>query len=76
MHHQLLIATTLLSATAESTKTFHIGPWIIVPILILIAIIGTLIVIRPDVHRQGPTQAPLGATDTVTTPARPASACS
>jgi len=39
MHHQLLIAATLL---------FHIGPWIIVPILILIAIIGTPIYIVRD----------------------------
>jgi Flp pilus assembly protein TadB len=48
VHHQLLIAATLLSATATSTKTFHIGPWIIVPILILIAIIGTPIYIVRD----------------------------
>ena len=48
MHHPLLTATTLLSVTAESTKTFHIGPWIIVPILILIAIIGTPIYIVRD----------------------------
>ncbi|HEV3380038.1 MAG TPA: hypothetical protein VG142_03495 [Trebonia sp.] len=52
MHHQLLIAATLLSATAtataKSTSTFHIGPWIIVPILILIAIIGTPIYVVRD----------------------------
>jgi len=48
MHHQLLIATTLLAATAKSTNTLHIGPWIIVPILILIAIIGTPIYIARD----------------------------
>jgi Flp pilus assembly protein TadB len=48
MHHQLLIAATLLSASAASTKAFHIGPWIIVPILILIAIIGTPIYIVRD----------------------------
>jgi Flp pilus assembly protein TadB len=41
MHHQLLTAATLIAATANSGKTFHIGPWIVVPILILIAIIGT-----------------------------------
>jgi hypothetical protein len=48
MHHELLTATKLLTATAESTKAFHIGPWIIVPILILIAIIGTPIYIVRD----------------------------
>jgi hypothetical protein len=52
MHHQMLVATTLLSATAESTKTFHIGPWIIVPILILIAVIGTPIYIVRDRRRR------------------------
>ena len=48
MDHQLLIATTLLSATAKTTTTFHIGPWIIAPILILIAIIGTPIYVVRD----------------------------
>jgi hypothetical protein len=48
MHHQLVTAATLLAATADSTKTFHIGPWIIFPILILIAIIGTPIYITRD----------------------------
>ena len=33
MRHQLLTAATLLAATASNSKTFHIGPWIIVPIL-------------------------------------------
>jgi hypothetical protein len=48
MHHQLLAAATLLAATANSSQTFHIGPWIIVPILVLIAIIGTPIYIVRD----------------------------
>ena len=48
MHHQLLTAATLLTAAANNSKTFHIGPWIIVPILILIAIIGTPIYIVRD----------------------------
>ena len=46
MHHRLLTAATLLAAS--SNKTFHIGPWIIVPILILIAIIATPIYIVRD----------------------------
>jgi hypothetical protein len=45
MHHQLLTAATLLAAVANSSKTFHIGPWIIVPTLILVAIIGAPIYI-------------------------------
>lgn len=48
MHHQLATAATLIAATASNTKTFHLGPWIIVPILILIAIIGTPIYIARD----------------------------
>jgi Flp pilus assembly protein TadB len=48
MHHQMLIAATLLAATAKNSKHFHIGPWIIVPILILIAIIGTPIYVIRD----------------------------
>jgi hypothetical protein len=48
MHHQLFTAATLLAATANSSKSFHIGPWIIVPVLILIAIIGTPIYIVRD----------------------------
>jgi Flp pilus assembly protein TadB len=48
MHDQLFIAATVLAATASGGQTFHIGPWIIVPILILIAIIGTPIYIVRD----------------------------
>jgi ABC-type Fe3+-siderophore transport system permease subunit len=48
MHHQMLIAATLFAATADSSKHFHIGPWIVVPILILIAIIGTPIFVIRD----------------------------
>jgi hypothetical protein len=48
VHHQLVTATTLLATTANNTKTFHLGSWIIVPILILIAIIGTPIYIARD----------------------------
>jgi Flp pilus assembly protein TadB len=47
MHHQMLIAATLLAATGNS-KHFHIGPWIIVPILILAAVIGTPIYVIRD----------------------------
>jgi hypothetical protein len=48
MHHQMLIAASLLAATAKNSKHFHIGQWIIVPILILIAIIGTPIYVIRD----------------------------
>lgn len=48
MHHQLIIATSLLATTANNSNSFHVGPWIIVPILILIAIIGTPIYIVRD----------------------------
>jgi Flp pilus assembly protein TadB len=55
MHYQPLIAATLLAVTAKNSN-FHIGPWIIVPILILIAIIGTLIYIVRDRRKRRPEQ--------------------
>jgi Flp pilus assembly protein TadB len=39
MPHPMLTATLL--AAASNSKHLHIGPWIVVPILILIAIIAT-----------------------------------
>jgi len=48
MHHQILLAATLLATTASNTRHFHIGPWIIVPILILAAIIAIPIYIVRD----------------------------
>ena len=48
MHHQIVVAATLLAATSNNSKHFHIGPWIIVPILILVAIIGTPIYVIRD----------------------------
>jgi len=47
MHHQTVVAATLLAASNNS-KHFHIGPWIIVPILILVVIIGTPIYVIRD----------------------------
>jgi hypothetical protein len=52
MHHELLIAATVLASTASSGRTFHIGPWIIVPIIILIAVVGTPIYIVRDRRRR------------------------
>jgi len=48
MHHQTLLAATLLATTASTGKHFHIGPWIIVPILILAAIIAIPVYIARD----------------------------
>jgi hypothetical protein len=48
MDHQMLVAAALLASTANNGKHFHIGPWVIVPILILIAIIGTPIYVIRD----------------------------
>jgi hypothetical protein len=49
MPHQMLVATaTLLAVTAKSSRHFHIGTWIVVPILILLAIIGTPIFMIRD----------------------------
>jgi hypothetical protein len=38
----------MLLAASASGKSFHIGPWIIVPLLFLLAIIGTPIFILRD----------------------------
>jgi hypothetical protein len=51
VHHQMF-AATLLAATAGNSKHFHIGPWIIVPVLILIAVIGTPIYVIRDQRKR------------------------
>jgi Flp pilus assembly protein TadB len=56
MHHQMLIAATQLAATANNSQHFHVGPWIIVPILILIAIIGTPIYVIRDRRKRRSTR--------------------
>jgi 4-hydroxybenzoate polyprenyltransferase len=48
MSHEL-IATLALATTTG--KTFHIGPWIIVPLLVLAALIGTPIYVVRDRRR-------------------------
>ena len=48
MHHKIVVAATLLAAASNNSKHFHIGPWIIVPILILVAIIVTPIYVIRD----------------------------
>ena len=52
MHYQMLMATTPLAATVHNSKHFHIGPWVIVPVLILIAVIGTPIYVMRDRHKR------------------------
>jgi hypothetical protein len=56
MHRQMLIAAALVAATAKNSKHFHIGPWIIVPILILAAVIGTPIYVIRDRRKRRPNQ--------------------
>jgi hypothetical protein len=48
MHHHLLLAATVLATTANNTKHFHVGPWSIVPILIMAVIIALPIYIVRD----------------------------
>lgn len=45
MSHALI---TSLALTAAAGQKFHIGPWIIVPLLLVIAIIGTPIYVVRD----------------------------
>jgi len=58
MHHQMLIAATLAASVANNGKPFHLGPWIIVPILILIAIIGAPIYVIRDRRKRRSNQRP------------------
>lgn len=48
MRHELLLAATLLASTAHTGNHFSIGPWVIVPILILAAIIAIPIYVMRD----------------------------
>jgi uncharacterized membrane protein (DUF485 family) len=48
VYHEMIMTVALLATTANGGKSFHIGPWIIVPILILVAIIGTAIYVVRD----------------------------
>jgi Flp pilus assembly protein TadB len=48
MSHIHLLHVMLLARSVASGKSFHIGPWIIVPLLFLLAIIGTPIFIMRD----------------------------
>jgi hypothetical protein len=49
MHPALAIAIAAASSTGHN---FHIGPWIIVPILILAAIAGTIVYAVRDHHKR------------------------
>lgn len=49
MHHQMIFAASLLAA---SGKGFRLGPWIIVPILILAALIATPVYVIRDRRRR------------------------
>jgi hypothetical protein len=52
MTHTLIAALTLASTNG---RTFHIGPWIIVPLLFLAALIGTPIYVIRDRRKRRPT---------------------
>lgn len=48
MHPSILFAASLLSTTATNSKNFSIGPWIIVPIIIVGALVAVPIYIVKD----------------------------
>jgi hypothetical protein len=48
MHHQILLTASLLTTTVSNSKHFSFGPWIIVPILVLAAVIAIPIYIVRD----------------------------
>jgi hypothetical protein len=51
MYHQMVLAASVLAST-PSGQGFHIGPWIIVPIIILAAIVATPIYVVRDRRRR------------------------
>jgi hypothetical protein len=48
MQHLPALHAMLLASPAASGKHFHVGPWIIVPLLFLLAIIGTPVYLIRD----------------------------
>jgi hypothetical protein len=52
MHHLLALHTMLLASSAATGKNFHIGPWIVVPVLLLLGIVGTPIYVLLDRRRR------------------------
>lgn len=48
--HSVLASAALVASTTG--RHFHIGPWIIVPILILAAIVGTTVFVVRDRQRR------------------------
>lgn len=42
------IVTALLVAAANHGRHFHIGPWIIVPILVVVAVVGAVVYVVRD----------------------------
>jgi hypothetical protein len=49
--HPAITTAALIAATQG--RHFHIGPWIIVPILILVAIVGTIVYVVKDRQKRG-----------------------
>lgn len=56
MHHQFLLAATSLVTAAGNGKHFSIGPWIIVPILIVAAIIAIPVYVMKDRRKRRETR--------------------
>jgi Flp pilus assembly protein TadB len=55
MHPALAIAALVAATTG---RHFHIGPWIIVPVLMLAAIIGTIVFAVRDRQKRRARQTP------------------
>jgi hypothetical protein len=50
-----LVTAALIASSSSNGRHFHIGPWIIVPILIVAAIVGTIIfAVRDRRKRRSP----------------------
>jgi Flp pilus assembly protein TadB len=55
MHHQLVLTATLLATTASNGSHLSVGPWIIVPIFIVAAIVAVPVYIVRDRRKRSRT---------------------
>lgn len=63
MHPSILFAASLLSNTATNSKQFSIGPWIIVPILMVAALIAIPVYIVRDRRKRRELESDWSKTD-------------
>jgi peptidoglycan/LPS O-acetylase OafA/YrhL len=63
MHPSLLFAANLLATTASDSQHFSIGPWIIVPILMVAALVAVPVYIVRDRRKRRELESEWSRTD-------------